>query len=753
MGSENQQLIGGWSFRQCDEGQGWQSVYLPHSPFVADLDGNNHWRGVCEYRRSLQVEQPESTGRHVLYFGAAMHTAIVKMDGVVAGRHEGGYLPFEIDVTKWLSDGEEHELFVELDNSDNSNIPPGKPLDELDFCWYGGLYRNVELRYYPSLSITDPVAAGEVAGGGVFVRTRSANQEEAVLDLRIHIVNTGKLDRIFTLEYKVRDSDFRIVSEGAAEGQSLGSNGSTHVESELKVNNPLLWSPQNPSMHMLEVSILDEKGDVVDRRTERFGICHLVVSRSEGIVINGTRIRPNGVNRHQDYPRVGYAMSDAAQYRDAKLIKESGFDYVRLSHYPQSPAFLDACDELGILVMTCIPGWQFLGEDTFQEACYQNARDLVRRDRNHPSVIFWELSLNETEMSQEFMDTMQAIGHSEYPGDQMFVCGWIDTFDVYIHSRQHGKIHSWENGNKPLVIAEYGDWEFYAANEGFDQKTGAGLLADWSNSRAFRGAGERRMRQQARNHIAALSDTLASPAVCDGLWSMFDYARGYSPVRAACGAMDLFRLPKYSYFFYRSQRDPIESSIDWSAGPMVYVASRWSERSHLNILVLSNCERVELFLNEKLIGESHPSRTSVNQHLSYPPFVFEIEQFNSGSLEAVGYIGNKEVAKHSVATATDPVTVELRISDEGVQGELEQVDVLLAHARVCDKNGQLCNYSSMDVTFSIEGAAEIVGPRVASAESGIASVVIRRLPNCSVFAVKAECNGFSTTMEYCVVTM
>ncbi|MDQ8205018.1 glycoside hydrolase family 2 TIM barrel-domain containing protein [Pelagicoccus sp. SDUM812003] len=738
-----ERLVDGWSFRILDQEDGPFPVFLPHSPFVADLDGCGHWQGLCEYTRTLKVGIVEPDTRYVLYFGAAMHTAEIAIDGECAGSHSGGYLPFEIDVTRWLADGREHILTAVLDNRDDGDVPPGKPVDELDFCFYGGLYRHVELRAYPSLHISDPISAGVVGSGGVFVRTGNLDAKEATLLISAHVVNDSNSDRAFVLRYAIENEQRELVVSGEIESGEVPAGKDQEYSFSAKVSDPVVWDLASPHLYTIAVELVSPNGSLIHRVQERFGIRHIAVSRSGGLQLNGKRIRPRGTNRHQDYPRIGYALSDAAQYRDAKRIKEAGFDYVRLSHYPQSPAFLDACDELGILVMNCIPGWQFIGGDAFREACYQNARELVRRDRNHPCVIFWELSLNETEMDEAFMTEMMRIGHEEYPGDQMLVCGWIDRFDVFIHSRQHGKIHTWKNEDKALVIAEYGDWEFYASNEGFDQKTGAGLLADWSNSRAFRREGERRLRRQAHNHIVALNDTLSSPAVTDGLWSMFDYPRGYSPTRAACGVMDIHRLPKYSYFFFKSQRAPSEGSERWSGGPMVYIASRWVENSILDVLVFSNCEEVALKLNDEEFGPLEPSRTSNNQRLPFPPFLFQLEKFERGALEAVGFIGGVEVANHQLATPGAPSRLTLQIADEGIQGEESETDVLFAHARVVDEDGNICKTAMDTVAFECGSGVEIVGPKDVPCESGVASVVLVRHPGCKSFSLSVSSVGLA----------
>src|SRR4051812_22748255 len=150
----------GWEFRRIDDRAGsseWSVVELPHSPFVADLDGREHWFGECEYRRTLPIAPLADAQRFVLFVGAAMHTTAVYVDNRAIARHEGGYLPFEVDLTDALQGQTDHVLTLRLDNRDNPDVPPGKPSDQLDFCWYGGLYRGVELRIRPPLHITESV--------------------------------------------------------------------------------------------------------------------------------------------------------------------------------------------------------------------------------------------------------------------------------------------------------------------------------------------------------------------------------------------------------------------------------------------------------------------------------------------------------------------------------------------------------------------------------------------------------------------
>lgn len=740
-------LSDGWAFARIPGGDR-SPVSLPHSPVEATIDGHDHWMGVCEYTRSVRIPALEPGSRCALHIGAAMHTAEVRVDDVVVGTHAGGYLPFEVDLTPVLADGLEHALAIRVDNRDNPDVPPGKPFADLDFCWYGGLYRGAELRLYPPVHITDPVAANIVAGGGLFVRTLSASAEKAVIAVKVHARNTSGQRRSVRTSCSLRLGGEEQVRFGS-ELRELPAGGETHFEMEVEVPYPALWSPASPQLYDLVAELRDAAGMRVDRRSERIGLRRIHFSRSGGLVLNGAPLRPRGTNRHQEYPFAGYAAPPAAQRRDARRIKEAGFDFVRLSHYPQDPSFLSACDELGILVMNCIPGWQFIGGDAFRENSYTNARDLIRRDRNHASIVLWELSLNETQMDEAYMARMHAIGHEEYPGDQMFTAGWIDRYDVYLHSRQHGEIHRWRNGDKALVIAEYGDWEFYAANEGFDQKTGAGVHAAWSNSRHFRGEGERALLQQAHNHTLALNDTLLSPAALCGQWAVFDYARGYHPLRAAVGVMDIHRVPKFSYHFYRSQRDATDEGSGWSGGAEVFIASHWTAQSDLRLTVFSNCDEVELSLNGVKLARKKPDVTWMTQYLPHPPFVFETAAFVPGTLEATGFIDGCPVATHRVATPGQAEAVELT-ADEPASGEQ---DLIFAHARMVDRDGNLCVSDASLVEFNVSGPAVIVGPVRVLAEAGIASVLVRcsAQPGRLGIAARANINGRLHTAEMHVV--
>jgi beta-galactosidase len=402
----------------------WSAATLPHTgrieALVTGAPGSDtyQWQGVCWYRKRFSLG-PEVAGRIVfLKFDGAMNVADVWLNGEHVGGHQGGWLPFGFDISSNVVVGD-NLLAVRLDNRDDPATGP-KPLAQLDFNPYHGIYRNVHLVIKDPLHITDPILADRPASGGVFVSYPEVSADAATVRVQVHVRNGGTNARGFMLRALLLDGNGRLAAESRSEPIRLGAGEDRDVVQDLRVLAPALWSPAHPDRYTLRTEIVDD-GIVVDEEVTHIGIRHIGIS-ANGFRINGERMFLRGTNRHQEYPYVGYALSDAAQYRDAKKIKDAGFDYVRLSHYAHAPAFMDACDELGLVVMNCIPGWQFFNRANpeFTEIQYENCRRLLRRDRNHPCVILWEVSLNETDMPAEFIHRTHAIAHEEYPGDQCY---------------------------------------------------------------------------------------------------------------------------------------------------------------------------------------------------------------------------------------------------------------------------------------------------------------------------------------------
>ncbi len=349
---------------------------------------------------------------------------------------------------------------------------------------------------------------------------------------------------------------------------------------------------------------------------------------------------------------------------------------------------------------------------------------MIRRDRNHPSVLAWECSLNESRMPDALVQALHDTVHAEYPGDQAFSAGWVpQTYDIYLQARQHriGSKHALPN--KPLIVSEYGDWEYYAMNAGFNQGAWSDLKPADRSSRQALGSGETRLLQQARNVAEAHDDNYATPAFADGYWVMFDYARGYAPDLEESGALSIERLPKFSAEFFRSQRDAKEASPRWGGGPMVFIASYWQADSMPRVRVFSNAEEVELRLNGKPVGRKKSLPSATHPRLAHPPLEFDTGGFAPGELVARAYSGGRMVAEHRVRTPGAPVRLALALDDVGVPAT--SGDLVFVRARLLDANGTTVPLSGREVAFTAGPGSEIVGSATVSTEAGIASVLVR----------------------------
>ncbi len=708
----------------------FELVNLPHTAHIEPLIVNNQWMGTCWYRKNFTMELSDSNKFHELYFEGAMQNADVYLNGKHLMHHTGGYLPFSVPISNELKFGDLNILAVKLVNIDDSLVPPGKPLNELDFNRYGGIYRNVKLISTTKLHITDALSAKEPASGGVFVQFDSISKPLSKLRIKTQVTNQFTKDQTFQLIHYLTDASGRIVAKTKTKKQLMAPNQLLEILVNLELNDGNLWSPNNPYLYNLETQLV-QNNKVIDNQMQKIGLRDVKLTH-EGLFLNGKKIFLNGTDRHQEYPYIGYALSDEAQWREAVKIKKAGFDLVRLSHYPHSEAFMDACDALGLVTMNCIPGWQFNGNEEFKQHVLKDTRELIRRDRNRASVFFWELSLNESWMLPEFMDRILAVKYEELKDKHAISCAWIDYegYDLFIPARQHGlPPYYWseyKEGKRPVFVAEYGDWEYYAQNAGFNQTAYSDLQKEERTSRQLRGSGEKRLLQQALNYQEAFNSNLkGSSTIGHANWLMFDYNRGYANDLEASGISDIFRLPKFAYYFYQSQRDANEPSVKPAdSGPMVFIASNWTPESSNNVKIYSNCDEVELFLNGSSLGKQQPDQDALSSHLKHPPFTFSLNEFIAGSLKAIGYINGKEAAIYNISSPQQPESIELSVDVSEIEIN-KSGDVLFVYAKVLDKNGMVCPTDESLINFDLTGNASLIGQNPVMTEAGIATILLK----------------------------
>ena len=741
-----------WQFKKVSnkelaiENPTWTNVNLPHTAQIEPLIVNDQWQGLAEYKKTFIAPKEWQNKTLLIRFEAAMNHAHIFLNDVKLGEHMGGYLPFTLDMSKVINIGEENTLTVKLNNQDNPDIGP-KPLKRLDFNTYGGLYRDVNILVKNSLHITDEIMANKVASGGIFITTPVVAEKQSSVNIKTHIANTEASKAEFTIRQTLLSADNKEVAT-ISETVSLDANTDQQFSQDLLVKNAKLWSPNSPNLYTVTTELIKNDA-VLESQSNRIGIRSFEFNEDHELLINGKVTFLRGVNRHQEYPYVGYATSPQADYRDAVKIKSAGYDYVRLSHYPHSKAFMNAADELGLVLLDAILGWQyFANTPEFKEQVLRTCHDMIRRDRNHASVLAWECSLNESKMTKGFMKQLNNVVHQE--DSTRLSAGWKPDFDIYLQARQHRmKKNHYHEPTQPYNVSEYGDWEYYAQNAGLNQDAWQDLKKEERTSRQLLNSGEKRLLQQAFNLQESHNDNLTYPAFADGYWVMFDYNRGYYHDLESSGIMSINRLPKYSYYFYQSQRDPSIVSDNYASGPMAFIANEWRETSSTNVTVFSNAQEIELYLNDTLVARNKASDDKYSTMLKYAPFKFSLEGFTPGTLTAKAYIDGKQVATHQVTTPGEFTQLSVSIDTSGVAPAIGTKDVVFVHATFLDADNVIVPLNNEDVVFTMQGDIKVLAPSSSASEQGIASTLIEignSLNRASITATHAS--GVSQTYTF-----
>jgi beta-galactosidase len=737
----------------------WEAATLPHSVRLEprDVSGGLNYRGVCWYKRDL-LAQPEWKDRVVyLKFQGAMQVADIWLNGVHRITHFGGYLPFTIDISKDIRFDQPNNLIVRLDNSDNPEVPPGKPQGELDFCYFGGLYRSVDLEVIHPLHITDPILADTVAGGGVFVTYPSVASGEAIVRIQTEVVNESDENRVCDVVQSLIGPEGKFAAKDSVT-VALPPGSRKLATQTMKVRDPRLWHPDDPQLYSL-YSTVEVNGKAIDDVHTRVGIRSIQFEKSLGLLINGRPFFSIGANRHQDHPYVGYALPHSAHYRDAFKLREAGFTSYR-SHYPQDPSFMNACDELGILAIVSNPGWQFVGDDVFKKRVYQDAREMVRRDRNHPSVVIWEAALNESNNSSLAAELYRIV-HEEYPGPACYTAGdpirkpvpGFDGWDVTYAG------HPPEDASRPSWIREWGD----QVDNWSDQQGRVRVARSW---------GEVPMLVQASTHLRSLNRIYQSESMPAGadLWAGIDAFRGYHHQPFLGAPLDLFRIPKFDYFMFQSQRPPQRQPARTGSGPMIFIANYATFYSPLDVVVFSNCEQVRLTENGKPIATQTPD---AGYRIPHPPFTFKVGNFSGtrsmlfanpaspdapwqpvGELLAEGLIGGKVVAEHQVRSPGVPQSLRLRLDNCGLDPVADGADWVRVYAHVCDAREMTYPFGDDMVTFSVSGEATLIGDErifanPVRAEAGVATALVRMTRSAGLVTVSASAPGLkSAALEF-----
>lgn len=584
-----------WTFYREDTPSEKEKVRLPHTntelPF--NYFSEELYQFVSVYEKKFLVSEKYKEKILFLTFEGAAHKADVYLNGSHIKTHSCGYTGFCVDISPYVNFGEENELKVILDSRESLDIPPFGRV--IDYLTYGGLYREVYIDVFDScyadkLFVTTESIEGSAKSFNVsfdFVSLKPGNRT-----LKILLLKDGE---------KLEEFDEGKVSEG---------KNSYTLYSPL----PEIWTLEEPNVYTVKVLIFDGE-TLVEEASADFGL-RTAEFRPDGFYLNGKRIKIRGLNRHQSYPYVGYAMPEAPQVNDAEILKyELGVNAVRLSHYPQSQYFLDACDRLGLLAFIEAPGWQFIGDDSWKRQHIENIKEMVYENRNHPSIILWGVRINESGDSHALYKEANRVCRECDPSRQTsgVRCIPFSDFmeDVYAYNDFS---HTGNNaGLLPKQIVSPMAWKPYLVSEhnGHMNPTKSFDREDQRLSQALR-------------HARVLDDAYKPDNGVAGAfgWCMFDYNthKDFGSGDKICyhGVMDMFRNPKMAAALYASQSDEtpvleISSSMDIGEHPAGSLG---------DVYLFTNADYVNLYKNDEFVRKFEPDRKDY-PNLPHPPMLVD----------------------------------------------------------------------------------------------------------------------------------
>jgi beta-galactosidase len=700
------------------------AVTLPHT--VAPLSWQewdpSTWERVWVYRKHFDA--PLAGGMRVfLDFAAAMTRATVTLNGTVVADHFGGYLPFSAEITRVLRPGE-NLLAVRLDSGFNLNVPPDRPAPwagtSVDFWQPGGIYRDVRLRMVPQVFLSDvfakPVDVLDAAARQVVV--------QATVDAAAALAGPAQV------VVELLDDDRTIASVRAP--AVIAGAGQVTVTAPLSgLGDIVLWDFDSPKLYHVVATLLVD-GSPQHTYRVRTGFREATFTL-DGFYLNGRRVKLSGVNRHQFFPFAGGAMPARVQARDAEIIRrELNCNMVRCSHYPQSEAFFDACDELGLLAWEEAPGWGYLGDESWRALAYRDIGEMIVRDRNHPSIIVWGARLNETPNDVSFYTSTNELAHSlddsrPTAGAMAGLRLTMDYEQDVFAENDYSSVTDAAGAKQPTLEPPVdGPGRPYLVSEAVGTLSGPAIYYRRIDPQAVQ---QGQAAAHARVHDLAASDDRYCGLLA---WSGLDYLSGsgnqYRGVKYT-GVVDLFRVPKLGAAIYQAQTDPrvtpvIAPAFYWDFGPVSPVTSLPSA------MICANLDRLEVYVGGEHFATVAPDNAGY-PNLDYPPSFVDFRAVDGSSLPDLridGYLGPVKVASRSLASDRSGDVLTLAPDDAEIDGD--GVDTTRLAFRAVDRYGAPRPYVTGQVTLDIEGPAVLIGdsPFDFAAAGGVGAAWIRSLP-------------------------
>jgi len=653
---------------------------------------DNAYQFLSTYRRHFKLPI-EAKGRRVFVdFEGVMTASKVWLNGVELGSYRGGYTPFSFELSEHIDWTGENVLTVEVDSTERKDIPPfGNTVDYLTF---GGIYREVALRLVHATYLEN-----------VFAQPQDVLSGKPGLHVVCTLDAAGKaLESGLSLEAALYDGD-KLVAK-AAQAVPQGNPAPVTVQFA-PLDGIELWDLQHPKLYTVEVRLL-KNGVAIDNDSRCIGFREAKFT-AEGFKINGKVVKLRGLDRHQTFPWVGQAMPGRVQRQDALILRhELKCNIVRTSHYPQSRHFLDACDEIGLLVLEEIPGWQHIGDVAWQDLAVDNVGRMIRRDWNHPSVILWGVRINESPDNHAFYTRTNALAHQLDP------------------TRQTGGIRNRYESELLEDVFTMNDFGFPLREPNHPCYLNTEFAGHTYPTKTIDNA--ERLKEHTLRHVRIHNQVASKPQFAGAIgWCAFDYNthKSFGSGDRICyhGVMDIFRTPKPAAGFYRSQCEPSEEVV---LEPNFHFAEGDENSQIGKVLVSSNCEHLKFYVDDKLVGEADPMRTEY-PHLRYAPFEFElgkqVDINHWGTLKMEGYIGGKVAITKLLSGSGIDAKFELKADD--VKLVADGADSTRVVFRVTDEFGAPRPLANSAIKLEIVGPAEIIGDNPFGLVGGVGAVWIR----------------------------
>ena len=675
-------VAGGTSPRFNDAG--FTRVTIPHTNKLLPWHGfdDKDYQFVSLYRRHFRMP-PGLSGRRVFVdFGGVMTAATVTFNGQKLGEYRGGYTPFSFELTPHINWRGDNVLAVEVDSTERNDIPPFG--GEIDYLTFGGIYRDVSLRVVPTAFIEN-----------VFAKPVDVLSNNRSVNVRCYVQGSGG-----KLTAELRDGG-RIIST-----QSVNVSSDHHDIQLTNLGQIELWGIDHTKLYTIRVSLSDGN-NLTDEYETRIGFREARFT-PDGFFLNGKHLKLRGLNRHQTFPFVGQAMPARVQRRDAWILRRNfKCNTVRTSHYPQSPHFLDACDELGLLVFEEIPGWQHIGDQGWKDLSVQYAETMIKRDWNHPSIILWGVRVNESRDDHDFYTRTNQVAHA------------LDD------SRQTGGVRYRYDSEQLEDVFTMNDFQIPLRAPNRTLYFNTEFIGHMYPTK--RNDNIERITEHTMRHARVHNQLASDKKYAGGLgWCAFDYNThsNFCSTDRICyhGVADIFRNPKPAAGLYRSQCDPkeeivLEPAFDWSRGDR--------DESFNVAMVCSNCEQLKIYIGDRLVAEVEPDRKTF-PNLAYPPFVTNLRpRLNVpwGDLKIEGYIGGKlVVTKQMSGRGADR---QLLVEPDDLELVGDGIDATRVVLRVTDEYGSVRPLANAAIALSVEGPGEIVGENPFSLFGGVGAVWIK----------------------------